>query len=129
MSLLHFRYKERRRTVRVSLSVPLTIHGKLEGGEKFCVQTHSQSVNRHGALFPMETAVAMGQTLLLVNDITAQGIECRVVAVRRGRDGKTYIGVEFVNTEANFWHMVFPVPGTRPLRRALPPSKASANLA
>ena len=87
MSLLHFRYKERRRTVRVSLSVPLTIHGKFEGGEKFCVRTNSQSVNRHGALFPLETPVTMGQTLLLVNDITAQGTECRVVAVRRGRDG------------------------------------------
>src|SRR5215475_4894834 len=129
MSLLHFRYKERRRTVRVSLSVPLTIHGKHEGGEKFCVQTQSQSVNRHGALFPMETPVTMGQALLLVNDITAQGIECRVVAVRRGRDAKTYIGVEFVNAENNFWHMVFPVPGTRPLRRAIPAAKASANLA
>jgi PilZ domain-containing protein len=129
MSLLHFRYKERRRTVRVALSVPLTIHGKFEGGEKFCVQTHSQSVNRHGALFPLETPVTMGQTLLLVNDITAQGTECRVVAVRRGRDGKTYIGVEFANAEGNFWHMVFPVPGTRPLRRPIPPSKASANLA
>jgi len=129
MSLLHFRYKERRRTVRVALSVPLTIHGKLECGEKFCVQTNSQSVNRHGALFPMETPVTMGQSLLLVNDITAQGIECRVVAVRRGRDSKTYIGVEFVNAESNFWHMIFPVPGTRPLRRPVPASKASANLA
>ena len=128
MSLLHFRYKERRRTVRVALSVPLTVHGKLEGGEKFCVRTCSQSVNRHGALFPLETPVIMGQPLLLVNDITAQGVECRVVAVRHARDGKTYIGVEFANSEGNFWHMSFPVPGTRPLRRAFPP-KASANLA
>jgi hypothetical protein len=128
MSLLHFRYKERRRTVRVALSVPLTVHGKLECGEKFCVRTCSQSVNRHGALFPFEAPVTMGQNLLLVNDITAHGIECRVVAVRRSRDGKSYVGVEFVNAESNFWHMVFPVPGTRPLRRAFP-NKASANLA
>lgn len=128
MSLLHFRYRERRRTVRVALSVPLTVHGKLESGEKFCAQTCSQSVNRHGALFPLETPVTMGQPLLLVNDVTAQGIECRVVAVRRARDGNTYIGVEFVNAESNFWHMVFPVPGSRPLRRPIPP-KASANLA
>jgi hypothetical protein len=128
MSLLHFRYKERRRTLRVALSVPLTVHGKMDTGEKFCAQTTSQSVNRHGALFPMEMPVTVGQALLLVNDITAQGIECRVVAVRRGRDGKTYIGVEFVSAESNFWHMVFPAPGSRPLRRALPSSKASANM-
>jgi hypothetical protein len=128
MSLLHFRYKERRRTLRVALSVPLTVHGQMESGERFRVQTTSHSVNRHGALLPLETPVTLGQTLRLVNDITAQGIECRVVAVRRARDGKTYIGVEFVCAESNFWHMVFPVPGARPLRRALPSPKASANL-
>lgn len=129
MSLLHFRYKERRRTLRVALSVPLTVRGKMESGEEFCTQTTSQSVNRHGALLPMETPVTLGQPLLLVNDITAQGIECRVVAVRRARDGRTYIGVEFVSAEANFWHMVFPAPGSRPLRRTVHSSKASANMA
>jgi hypothetical protein len=69
----------------------------------------------------------MGQTLLLMNDITAQSIECRVVGIRRARDGKTYVGVEFVSSENNFWHMAFPIPGTRPLRRAIaaPTPKAS----
>jgi hypothetical protein len=61
-----------------------------------------------------------------VNDITAQSIECRVVSVRRSRDGKTYIGVEFASAESNFWHMVFPVPGSRPLRRIVP-TKTSAS--
>ena len=125
MSLIHFRYKERRRTLRVTLTVPLTVHGKSDAGEKFCVQTHSQSVNRHGALFPLEQIVVLGQTLLLVNDITAKSIECRVVTIRRARDGKTYVGVEFISPENNFWHMSFPIPGSRPLRRSLP-SKASA---
>jgi len=125
MSLLHFRYKERRRTVRVALSVPLSIHGKFESGEKFCVQTNSHSVNRHGALFPLETPVTLGQTLLLVNDITAQGMECRVVAVRRGRDGKTYVGLEFLSTDINFWNMTFPLPGAKPLRRVV--SKVTQN--
>lgn len=125
MSLLHFRYKERRRTVRVALSVPLSVHGKNESGEKFAVQTNSQSVNRHGALFHFDQPVLVGQTLKLVNDITAQGIESRVVSVRRAKDGKTYVGVEFVNPETNFWHMVFPIPGTRPLRRAIPSAAAS----
>ena len=125
MSLLHFRVKERRRTLRVAITVPLTVHGKNTEGEKFCIQTHSQSVNRHGALFPLEQPVVVGQQLLLVNDHTAQGLECHVVAVRRARDGKTYIGVEFTCAETNFWHMAFPVPGVKPLRRQAQ-SKASA---
>jgi len=78
MSLLHFRCKERRRTLRVALAVPLTIHGKTDSGEKFCAQTHSQSVNRHGALFHLEEIVLVGQTLILMNDTTSQSIECRV---------------------------------------------------
>jgi len=66
MSLLHFRCKERRRTLRVALTVPLTIHGKTDSGEKFSAQTHSQSVNRHGALFQLEEIVLVGQTLILM---------------------------------------------------------------
>jgi hypothetical protein len=126
MSLLHFRCKERRRTLRVSLTVPLTVRGKDADDGKFSVHTQSLSVNRHGVLFPMEQVVATGQHLVLVNDHTAQSVECHVVSVRRARDGKTFVGVEFNNPEANFWHMAFPVPGIRPLRRQQAQSKASA---
>jgi len=117
MSLLHFRCKERRRTLRVALTVPLTIHGKTDAGEKFSAQTVSQSVNRHGALFQLEEIVKLGQTVVLLNDHTAQSIECRIVSIHRARDGKQYVGVEFVAPEANFWHMQFPIPGAKPLRR------------
>lgn len=125
MSLLQFRCKERRRTIRVALTVPLTVHGKSDTGEKFAVQTHSLSVSRYGGLFPLEEIVMMGQTLILVNEHSTQSIESRVVSVRRARDGKKYVGVEFTVPENNFWHMQFPIPGARPLRRA-EPSKASA---
>lgn len=125
MSLLHFRVKERRRTLRVALTVPLTVHGKTDTGERFCSQTVSQSVNRHGVLFQLEDIVLVGQTLILVNDHTAQSMECRIVSIHRARDGKQYVGVEFLSPETNFWHMQFPIPGTKPLRRVLP-TKASA---
>jgi hypothetical protein len=125
MSLLHFRCKERRRTLRVALTVPLTIHGKTESGEKFRAQTNSQSINRHGVLFPLEEIVLVGQTLTVMNDHTAESAECRVISVHRARDSKQYVGVEFVSPEKNFWHMEFPIPGSRPLRRIVD-SKVSA---
>ena len=125
MSLLHFRVKERRRTLRVALTVPLTVHGKTDTGERFSARTSSQSVNRHGALFQLEEIVLVGQTIILVNDHTAQSMECRVVSIHRARDSKQYVGVEFLSPETNFWHMQFPVPGQKALRRALP-NKASA---
>lgn len=125
MSLLHFRAKERRRTIRVVLTVPITVHGQTSDGEKFIVRAQSQSVNRHGALVHMEEPVLMGQTLKLVNESSNRMAECRVVAIQRDRDGKTYVGVEFVSPDANFWHMTFPLSGARPLRR-MPYTKASA---
>jgi hypothetical protein len=60
-----------------------------------------------------------------MNDHTAQSMECRVVSIHRARDGKQYIGVEFINPETNFWHMQFPIPGSKPMRRIVP-DKASA---
>jgi hypothetical protein len=105
--------------------VPLTVHGKTDTGERFCSQTVSQSVNRHGVLFQLEEIVLVGQMLILVNDHTAQSMECRIVSIHRARDSKQYVGVEFLSPETNFWHMQFPIPGTKPLRRVLP-TKASA---
>ena len=125
MSLLHFRCKERRRTLRVALTVPLTVHGKLDTGERFRAQTASQSVNQHGVLFALEEPVFEGQTLVLVNDHTAESVECRVVQIHHSQDGRQFVGVEFLSPENNFWHMQFPIPGSKPLRRIVS-SKASA---
>jgi len=82
-------------------------------------------VNRNGALFQLEEILLVGQAVILKNDHTAQSIECRVVSIHRARDGKQYVGVEFVSPETNFWHMQFPIPGTKPMRRMMP-TKVSA---
>ena len=118
MAILHFRCKERRRTLRVSITVPITVHGQDENGDKFRVKAKSQSVNRHGALLQLDQAVVVGQMLILVNENSDRTVESRVVSVRRDRESnKTYVGVEFISADSNFWHMSFPLPGARPLRR------------
>ena len=125
MSILHFRCKERRRTQRVNITVPVTVQGQDDAGEKFSVQAKSQSINRHGALLHLEQVVVIGQTLQLINENSNRRVEGRVVSVKHDRDKKTYVGVEFVSSDSNFWHMTFPLPGARPLRRAVD-TKASA---
>ena len=125
MSLLHFRCKERRRTLRVNLTVPLAVHGESEEGEKFCVHTQSHSVSQHGAMMELREIVLVGQVLHLVNENSNRKADARVVSVLRRRDGRTYVGVEFLSAEINFWHMTFPIPGARPLRRV--PSAAKMN--
>jgi PilZ domain-containing protein len=117
MAIIHFRCKERRRTLRVALAVPLTVHGQTDDGEKFSARAHSQSVNRNGALLHLEHLVVTGQVLQLVNENTNRTVESRVVSIKHQRDGKTYVAVEFAIPDANFWQMTFPIPGARPLRR------------
>jgi hypothetical protein len=94
-------------------------------GDKFCHKAVTRSVNREGALVVMDAEMANGQALLLVNENTSRPAESHVVFVKKERDGKYLVGLEFVNPDTNFWQMTFPVPGARPLRRT-PGSKAMA---
>ena len=119
MAILHFRCKERRRTVRVMLSVPLRVSGKTEIGEKFSVKALSHSVSLHGASIELDLEVVLGEILRLENEITREKVDGKVVTIRRSRDGKKYVAIEFISEDANFWHMAFPVPGARPLRRPI----------
>jgi len=118
MGVLHFRYRERRRTLRVAMALPVIVHGENDAGEKFCVRAITRSINQQGALLTMEEVVVPGQPLKVVNENTSHSTDARVASVRRERDGKLYVGLEFVNPEVNFWMMTFPLPGARPLRRA-----------
>ena len=119
MAILHFRCKERRRTVRVMLAVPLRVSGKTEIGERFSVKAMSHSVSLHGASVELEQGVVLGETLQLENEITREKVEGKVVSIRRGRDGKRFVSIEFTESDPNFWHMAFPIPGARPMRRPI----------
>jgi c-di-GMP-binding flagellar brake protein YcgR len=117
MSLLHFRFKERRRTVRVAITIAIRVRWEGPSGEVFLVKTRSQSVSQGGGLCVLEEPVVVGQVLQLVNENSGESVEAKVVTVRKARDGKTYVGFEFVDPNSNFWRMHFPAPGARPLRR------------
>ncbi len=107
MSLLHFRFNERRRTLRVTLTVGLTVKWQTEKGEKFSVKTSTLSVSREGGLFPMEEPVVVGQLLNVHNENSGKSIECKVTTIRKARDGKTYVGMEFVAPQREFLADVF----------------------
>jgi hypothetical protein len=128
MGVLHFRYRERRRTLRVALALPVIVHGQNEMGEKFCVRAMTYSINQQGALLSLEESVVPGQSLLVVNENTSRSAETRVAHVRRDREGKRLVGLEFVNPDTNFWKMTFPAPGARPLRRAIGPNSKPQSL-
>ena len=117
MAILHFRCKERRRTVRVMLSIPLKVHGISAEGETFAVATKTHTVSLHGASLELEFPVQLGDVLMIENELTHEQVEGRVVTIKKSRENKAHVGIEFVDLEINFWHMVFPVPGAKPMRR------------
>jgi len=119
MAIIHFRFKERRRTVRVMLSVPLRVSGHTEIGERFSVKTLSHSVSLHGASVELQLEVVLGEILRLENEVTNEKVDGKVVSIRRTRDGKKYVALEFTSPKPDFWHMAFPVPGAKPLRRPI----------
>lgn len=117
MAILHFRCKERRRTVRVMLSIPLKVHGISTEGETFAVATKSHTVSLHGASLELEYPVQLGDILMVENELTHEQAEARVATLKKTREGNMHVGFEFTDKSVNFWHMVFPAPGAKPMRR------------
>jgi len=99
------------------LTVPLKVRGMDVAGAPFSVETNSHTVSQHGVLIELGVIVSLGDLLQLENERTREKAEGKIVTIRHSRDGKTYVGVEFTDQNINFWHMSFPVPGAKPLRR------------
>jgi PDZ domain-containing secreted protein len=97
----------RRRSMRVLLSVPVTIAGKLNN-QDFSEDTRTLVVNAHGALISLVAGTAIGQTVTIANKATRHSHECRIVHVGPHQAGKSQIGVEFLKPSPAFWQIDFP---------------------
>jgi c-di-GMP-binding flagellar brake protein YcgR len=120
MGTLHFRRIERRRTARVALCVELIVHWEAEGHEKHRVETRTLSVSGYGGMMVLDREVPVGQKMVLIHVNSGQKAECKVVSAKVLRDGTRNVAFEFTSDVVNFWRMCFPVPGAKPLRRAVP---------
>jgi len=98
----------RRRTQRVLMRVPVNISGQSTRGSQFDEQTHTLSVNAHGASILLFASVRIGQQLKLVNIATGDEAECTVAHVGQPKADRTEVGVFFVLANPRFWHVTFP---------------------
>lgn len=106
------RYPERRRTMRLSLQIPLTVRCRLHEGETIDLQASTYVVGASGALLLMDTPLIPGQTVKVFNEHTAKSIDCVVTSLREKRE-RRFVGIAFVNPNVDFWHITFPKSGTR----------------
>jgi hypothetical protein len=104
----------------VMLSIPLKVHGISTDGDTFAVETKSHTISLHGASLELEYPVQLGDILMVENAGTHEQTEARVATIKKTREGKVHVGLEFTSKDVNFWHMVFPAPGAKPMRRHVP---------
>lgn len=98
----------RRRSARVLVSVPVIVHGVNVSGKEFHEEARTLVVNAHGALVALAEAVKSGQALALINKMTRQTVDTRVVYVGKPQGDKSQVGVEFLKPAPSFWQIDFP---------------------
>ena len=96
-----------RRSSRVFTRIPVKAKGKASSGRKF--QEHSQTivVNAHGGLLYLQQDLDLGAEIVLVNPLTEEEQECRVVYLGDTSDRGTRTGVEFLSPSPHFWGVEF----------------------
>jgi hypothetical protein len=110
-----------RRSSRVFTRIPVRASGKNTDGKKFREHTQTIVINAHGGLLYLQEPLEMGADVVLINPVTEEEQECRVVYVGDTSDKGTRIGVEFLSPSPHFWGVEFAPqdwparPSTRPV--------------
>src|SRR5580698_6748404 len=111
---------ERRRCPRYQFSIPVKVYGRTPKNHPFRDVTATMAVSLYGGLLDMKPRVKLGQKILIVNSITEEERECRVVYVDAKARGRKKVAVEFAKADGDFWH-VYSAPV--PLKSAVPAGK------
>jgi hypothetical protein len=106
--------EERRRSQRVIIQVPVTLEMTM-AGKKVTVKATTASVNDHGAMLVCTKNFAVETKFDLINERTSRKQSCRVTRTPVENRQGFLIPVEFTEITPNFWHIVFPPPGWKPL--------------
>lgn len=102
------KYTNQRRSQRVMLSLKILVGGGRLDGKRFSEETVTSIVNAHGALIFLAENVALGQTLIVRNIKSNEQLQAEVVDIGAAYEGKTEIGIEFIEAAPRFWRVAFP---------------------
>ena len=105
-------YATSRRSQRVFHKVKLQAQGRSHDGRKFREICETLVVNAHGALLMLWHEVDSSEMIVLVNPLTQEEQECRIVFLGGCGERGQRVGVEFLTPAPHFWGIDF---DTRPL--------------
>ncbi len=106
--------EERRRSQRVMIRMPVTLH-LTAAGKEHRVQAMTVAVNDHGAMLLCVRNFEAEQKFEIQNDRTRERTKCRVTRPPRETPEGYLIPVEFETSLASFWHISFPPAGWKPV--------------
>jgi hypothetical protein len=115
---------DRRRSLRVNITMPILVRGKV-GGQNFEEDSSTVSVNAHGGMIRLVTKVVRMQQISLINPKTTEEMPCTVTFLGQKENGRTEVGVEFVEPSPLFWRIAFPPEDWDPSERKRPASPRS----
>jgi hypothetical protein len=103
-----------RRSLRVFHRMRLQALGRSLNGRKFREICETLVVNAHGALLVLRHEVASSEMLVLVNPVTQEEQECRIVFLGENGERGQRVGVEFLTPAPHFWGIDFDSQGQQP---------------
>jgi len=96
------------RLKRITLGVPVLVRGPKANPGKMREVTQTLVVLPQGAVVSMGENIGLGEELNLVNLKTGDEVDCRVVGMKLGDDGKNNVEIEFLQEATSFWPVSFP---------------------
>ena len=111
-----------RRSSRVFTRIPVRATGKNTDGRKFRENSQTIVINAHGGLLYLHESLELCAQVVLINPVTEEEQECRVVYLGDMSDKGTRVGVEFLSPSPHFWGVEF-APQDWPARPTVHPSR------
>jgi hypothetical protein len=99
-----------RRSSRVFTRIAVRVQGKRADGRRFRENSQTVVINAHGGLLYLQDPPELGAELVLINPVTEEEQECRVVYVGDTSEKGTRVGVEFLSPSPHFWGIEFAQP-------------------
>lgn len=97
-----------RRSERILLDVPLIVRGELGDKRTFREDTFTVTLSAHGALVMLETRVAVGQKIVVMNPKNWDEREAKVAYFGQPHAGLAQVAFEFNRPAPEFWALDSP---------------------
>jgi hypothetical protein len=100
--------RNRRRSERVVLRVPVGLSAMMPDGRRINIEAHTLVVNAHGGLLDVGIEMLRGQRIRLSNLKTEVVTSGRVLRVEGSGEGRFSLAFEFESPAPHFWPVSFP---------------------